>query len=174
MSLLITVSTTNVSLWLTAIHFRPKQKSSSWLGVIFLHKRLFPTYTFPGFYHSSVCETSAQIKRMFSKLFCSRFSFASDFLVNFVMNFTNGNLIRRLRSAPIPNQTCAIHDGCLLEVVAKTFTELVLDNTKVWTDLINASGDGDTWCIIQHMFVRRSRANVREQLKSTELRLFTK
>ena len=47
------------------------------------------------------------------------------------MNFTNGNLTRRLRSVPVPDQPCSTHGGCLVEVVSKTFTELVLDNDKV-------------------------------------------
>lgn len=52
--------------------------------------------------------------------------------VNFVMNFTRGNLTRRLRSAPVPNQTCFAHSGnCLIEVVSKTFTDIVLDYDKV-------------------------------------------
>ena len=47
------------------------------------------------------------------------------------MNFTRGNLTRRLRSAPVPNQSCSMDSGCLTEVVSKTFTEIVLDNNKV-------------------------------------------
>ena len=52
-------------------------------------------------------------------------------LVDFVMKFKHGNLTRRFRSAPVPNQTCAEEHGCLIEVVSKTFVELVLDNSKV-------------------------------------------
>ena len=47
------------------------------------------------------------------------------------MNFTRGNLTRRLRSAPVPNQSCSMDSGCLIEVVSKTFTEIVLDHKKV-------------------------------------------
>jgi hypothetical protein len=57
--------------------------------------------------------------------------FTDNYLVDFVMNFTLGNLTRRLRSAPIPNQSCSMDTGCLAEVVSRTFTELVLDNHKV-------------------------------------------
>ena len=47
------------------------------------------------------------------------------------MNFTKGNLTRRLRSAPVTSQSCSMNSGCLIEVVSKTFNELVLDDAKV-------------------------------------------
>ncbi|XP_028415895.1 thioredoxin domain-containing protein 11-like [Dendronephthya gigantea] len=51
-------------------------------------------------------------------------------VVNFLMNFTNGILSRRLRSAPVPNQPCFTTSGCLYEVVSKTFSKIVLDDEK--------------------------------------------
>ena len=51
-------------------------------------------------------------------------------ITNFVMNFTKGQLRRRLRSAPVASQPCSMNSGCLIEVVSKTFDELVLDSAK--------------------------------------------